>query len=119
MVNLIKSLLPYFHEKSHIVNISSVGGINGSSKFPGLSSYSSSKGALNILTEVLAVEFKNGPYINSLCLGAVQTPMLELAFPDYKASTTPAEMANFIYGFSTSNPIMFNGKIIPVSISNP
>ena len=119
VVNLIKSLLPYFHEKSHIVNISSVGGINGSSKFPGLSSYSSSKGALNILTEVLAVEFKNGPYINSLCLGAVQTPMLELAFPDYNASTTPAEMANFIYGFSTSNPIMFNGKIIPVSISNP
>ena len=119
VVELIKSLLPYFHEKSHIVNISSVGGINGSSKFPGLSSYSSSKGALNILTEVLAVEFKNGPYINSLCLGAVQTPMLELAFPDYKASTNPAEMANFIYDFSTSNPIMFNGKIIPVSISNP
>ncbi len=119
VVDLIKSLIPYFHEKSHIVNISSVGGINGSSKFPGLSSYSSSKGALNILTEVLAVEFKNGPYINSLCLGAVQTPMLELAFPDYKASTTPGEMANFIYAFSTSNPIMFNGKIIPVSISNP
>ena len=119
VVNLIKSLLPFFHENSHIVNISSVGGINGSSKFPGLSSYSSSKGALNILTEVLAVEFKNGPYINSLCLGAVQTPMLELAFPDYKASTKPEDMANFIYSFSTSNPIMFNGKIIPVSISNP
>lgn len=119
VVNLIKSLLPYYNEKSHIVNISSVGGINGSSKFPGLSSYSSSKGALNILTEVLAVEFESGPYINSLCLGAVQTPMLELAFPDYKASTTPKEMANFIYNFSTSNPIMFNGKIIPVSVSNP
>jgi NAD(P)-dependent dehydrogenase (short-subunit alcohol dehydrogenase family) len=119
VVNLIKSLLPFFHENSHIVNISSVGGINGSSKFPGLSSYSSSKGALNILTEVLAVEFENGPYINSLCLGAVQTPMLELAFPDYKALTKPKDMANFIYSFSTSNPIMFNGKIIPVSISNP
>jgi len=119
VVKLIKSLLPFFHENSHIINISSVGGINGSSKFPGLSSYSSSKGALNILTEVLAVEFKNGPYINSLCLGAVQTPMLELAFPDYKALTKPEDMANFIYSFSTSNPIMFNGKIIPVSISNP
>ena len=119
VVNLIKSLLPFFHENSHIVNISSLGGVNGSSKFPGLSSYSSSKGALNILTEVLAVEFKNGPYINSLCLGAVQTPMLELAFPDYKALTKPGDMANFIYSFSTSNPIMFNGKIIPVSISNP
>ena len=83
MVNLTKSLLPFFHENSHIINISSVGGINGSSKFPGLSSYSSSKGALNILTEVLAVEFKNGPYINSLCLSS-PNPMLELAFPDLK-----------------------------------
>ena len=119
VVNLIKSLMPFFNNNSHIVNISSIGGINGSSKFPGLSSYSSSKGALNILTEVLAVEFDKGPFVNSLSLGAVQTPMLELAFPDYKAPTTPEEMAVFIYNFSTASPIMFNGKVIPVSTSNP
>ena len=111
--------MPFFNNNSHIVNISSIGGINGSSKFPGLSSYSSSKGALNILTEVLAVEFDKGPFVNSLSLGAVQTPMLELAFPDYKAPTTPEEMAIFIYNFSTASPIMFNGKVIPVSTSNP
>ena len=119
IVRLIQSLFPFFKKDSHIVNISSIGGIGGSSKFPGLASYSSSKGALNILTEVLAVEFDKGPYVNSLSLGAVQTPMLELAFPDYKAPTTPEEMAVFIYNFSTASPIMFNGKVIPVSTSNP
>ena len=99
--------------------VSSIGGIRGSSKFPGLASYSSSKGALNILTEVLATEFKDGPYFNTLCLGAVQTPMLELAFPGYNAEVKPKDMAQFIYDFSTSNPLLFNGKVIPVSISNP
>ena len=119
IVRLIKSLFPYFKKDSHIVNISSIGGIGGSSKFPGLASYSSSKGALNILTEVIATEFKDGPYINSLCLGAVQTPMLEIAFPGYNAEVKPKDMAQFIYNFSTSDPLLFNGKVIPVSISNP
>ena len=80
--------MPFLKNNSHIVNISSIGGINGSSKFPGLSSYSSSKGALNILTEVLAVEFDKGPYVNSLSLGAVQTPMLSLPFLTIKLNNT-------------------------------
>ncbi len=119
IVRLIQSLFPFFKKDSHILNVSSIGGIGGSSKFPGLSSYSSSKGALNILTEVLATEFKEGPYFNALCLGAVKTRMLELAFPGYNAEVKPKDMAQFIYDFSTSNPLLFNGKVIPVSISNP
>ena len=119
IVRLIQSLFPFFKKDSHILNVSSIGGIGGSSKFPGLASYSSSKGALNILTEVLATEFKEGPYFNALCLGAVQTPMLEIAFPGYNAEVKPEGMAQFIYNFSTSNPLLFNGKVIPVSISNP
>jgi NAD(P)-dependent dehydrogenase (short-subunit alcohol dehydrogenase family) len=119
IISLVQSLFPYFKKDSHIINISSIGGIVGSSKFPGLTSYSSSKGALNILTEVLATEFKDGPYFNTLCLGAVQTPMLELAFPGYNAEVKPEDMAQFIYNFSTANPLLFNGKVIPVSISNP
>ena len=119
IVRLIQSLFPFFKKDSHIINVSSIGGIGGSSKFPGLSSYSSSKGALNILTEVLATEFKEGPYFNALCLGAVKTRMLELAFPGYNAEVKPKDMAQFIYDFSTSNPLLFNGKVIPVSISNP
>ena len=117
VIELIQGILPFFKSKSQIINISSIGGINGTSKFKGLSAYSSSKGALNILTEVLAEEFKdNGPIINSLCLGSVQTKMLEQAFPGYKAQVQPREMANFIYDFSQSGGKVFNGKIIPISL---
>ena len=117
VIELIREILPFFKSKSQIINISSIGGINGTSKFKGLSAYSSSKGALNILTEVLAEEFKeNGPVINSLCLGSVQTKMLEKAFPGYKAQVQPKEMANFIYDFSQTGGKVFNGKVVPVSL---
>ena len=117
---LIRKLFSYFNEKSHIINISSIGGISGSSKFSGLSAYSSSKGALNILTEMLAEEFKDtGIRINALALGSVQTEMLEKAFPGYKANISSMEMADFIYKFSLEGNSFFNGKIIPVSITNP
>ena len=99
---------------------SSIGGISGSSKFPGLTAYSSSKGALNILTEVLAEEFKeSGPKFNSLSLGSVNTPMLNKAFPGYKAQVDPNEMASFIFDFANNSSKVFNGKVIPVSSSNP
>ena len=117
---LIRQLFSYFNENSHIINISSIGGISGSSKFSGLSAYSSSKGALNILTEMLAEEFKDtGIRINALALGSVQTEMLEKAFPGYKANISAMEMADFIYKFSLEGNTFFNGKIIPVSITNP
>ena len=117
VIELIQGILPFFKSKSQIINISSIGGINGTNKFKGLSAYSSSKGALNILTEVLAEEFKeNGPIINSLCLGSVQTKMLEQAFPGYKAQVQPKEMANFIYDFTQTGGKVFNGKVIPVSL---
>ena len=120
VANLIKNLYPFFNKKSHIVNISSIGGVIGSSKFKGLTAYSSSKGALNILTEVLAEEFKeSGPYFNSLCLGSVQTKMLEQVFPGYKAQVKPKDMAKFIFDFANNGTKYFNGKVIPVSLSNP
>ena len=120
VISLIQSLLPFFKKDSHVVNISSIGGISGSSKFPGLTAYSSSKGALNILTEVLAEEFKeSGPKFNSLSLGSVNTPMLNQAFPGYQAQVNPNEMASFIYDFANNSSKVFNGKVIPVSSSNP
>ena len=120
VVSLIQCLLPFFKKDSHVVNISSIGGISGSSKFPGLTAYSSSKGALNILTEVLAEEFKeSGPKFNSLSLGSVNTPMLNKAFPGYKAQVDPNEMASFIFDFANNSSKVFNGKVIPVSSSNP
>lgn len=120
VAELIRQLILYFNKKSHVINISSIGGIGGTSKFPGLSAYSSSKGALNILTEMLAEEFKDKDIsFNTLALGAVQTEMLEEAFPGYKANISPSEMANFIYKFSLEGNNFFNGKIIPVSTTNP
>ncbi|MBN8702717.1 MAG: SDR family oxidoreductase [Bacteroidetes bacterium] len=118
---LTQNLLPLFSSSnSHIVNISSMGGFQGSAKFSGLSAYSSSKGALSILTECLAEELKeNKIAVNCLCLGAVQTEMLSNAFPGYKAPVTPLKMAEYILNFALTGQHYFNGKILPVSLSTP
>ena len=117
---LIRHLLPLLTTDSHILNISSMGGVNGTAKFPGLAAYSSSKGALGILTELLAEEFKdNGPRCNALALGAVQTEMLAEAFPDYKAPVSAAQMATYIVDFSLNGHHLYNGKVLPISQSTP
>ena len=117
---LIRNLLPLLTTDSHILNISSMGGVNGTAKFPGLAAYSSSKGALGILTELLAEEFKdNGPRCNALALGAVQTEMLAEAFPDYKAPVSAAQMATYIADFSLNGHHLYNGKVLPISQSTP
>lgn len=119
---LIQTLLPYFNKKSktHIVNVGSFGGFQGSSKFPGLSAYSSSKAALCGLTECLAEELKpKNISVNCLAIGAVQTEMLGKAFPGYKAPLKANEMAEFICNFALTGQRYFNGKIIPVSSSTP
>jgi NAD(P)-dependent dehydrogenase (short-subunit alcohol dehydrogenase family) len=121
-VVLIQVLLPLLlkAQKPHVINISSMGGVQGSVKFPGLASYSSSKAALGVMTECLAAEFKESPLrFNTLALGSVQTEMLEAAFPGYKAPLMPAEMAAFIKDFAENGGTYFNGKIIPVSLSIP
>jgi NAD(P)-dependent dehydrogenase (short-subunit alcohol dehydrogenase family) len=105
---------------AHIVNISSMGGFQGSAKFAGLSAYSSSKGALSILTECLAEELKEKNIrANCLCLGAVTTEMLKQAFPDYEAPLNPVQMAQYIGNFALHAHMYFNGKVLPVSISTP
>ena len=101
VARLIQICLPFMKENSQVINISSIGGVQGSVKFPGLSAYSSSKGALITLTEMLAEEYKELKInFNVLALGAVQTEMLEEAFPGYKASVSSKEMADYIYDFS-------------------
>lgn len=117
---LIKNTIDFMQSGSNVLNISSIGGIQGSVKFPGLSAYSSSKGALNILTEMLAEEYKErGIHFNSLALGSVQTKMLEKAFPNFTASTSALEMAEYIYNFSTNGYKLMNGKVISVSSTTP
>lgn len=117
---LTQLLVPLFSSKAHIVNISSVGGIQGSVKFAGLTAYSSSKAALLSLTECLAEEYKETDWaFNCLALGAVQTEMLEEAFPGYQAPTLAVEMASYIYDFSLNGNKFYKGKVLNVSKSTP
>ena len=119
---LIQGVIPLLDpdKRAHILNISSIGGFQGSSKFAGLSAYSSSKAALACLTECLAEEFKESNIaFNCLALGAVQTEMLESAFPGYKAPLSAGQMAVYISDFLLNAHNFMNGKIIPVSLSTP
>ena len=121
-IQVVQSLIPNLNKTKncHIINIGSMGGFQGSVKFPGLSLYSSSKAALANLTECLAEEYKESNIkINCLALGSVQTEMLNKAFPGFKAQTSPEEMAKYIAEFSQQKPIYFNGKVIPISNSTP
>ena len=119
---LTQQLLPFLKQAkgAHVVNISSVGGIQGSVKFDGLSAYSSSKGALCILTECLANELRDERInVNCLALGAVQTEMLQQAFPGYEAPIKANEMGEFVAWFTQNGNKFFNGKILPVALSTP
>jgi short-subunit dehydrogenase len=117
---LMKHLSSLMNSGSHIVNIGSMGGYQGSSKFPGLSQYSATKGALAILTECFAEEKKHeGISANCLALGAVDTEMLCEAFPGYHSGMSAENMAQFIAQFTLSGNQFFNGKVLPVSSSTP
>jgi 3-oxoacyl-[acyl-carrier protein] reductase len=118
---IIKNLLPLLKAgNAHIVNISSMGGFQGSTKFNGLSHYSATKAALAVLTECCAEEYKKDHLsFNALALGAVQTDMLAEAFPGYKAPVTAEEMGEFIANFAINGNRFFNGKILPISITIP
>ncbi|MFD0932479.1 SDR family NAD(P)-dependent oxidoreductase [Psychroflexus salinarum] len=118
--DLTHKLLPLMKESTHVVTISSMGGVQGSMKFPGLAAYSSSKAAVITLTELLAEEYKeNGPSFNVLALGAVQTEMLEEAFPGLEAPISALDMAEYIKDFSENGQRFYNGKLLQVSSSTP
>lgn len=120
IVSLTQVALPFLKKGSHVVTISSMGGIQGSMKFAGLSAYSSSKGAVITLAELLSEEFKDqGISFNVLALGSVQTEMLAEAFPGYQAPLTAPEMADYIKDFALTGNKFFNGKVLQVSSSTP
>ena len=115
-----QACIPFMKRDSHIVNIGSMGGFQGSSKFVGLSAYSASKAAVASFTECLAEEMKEqGIKANCLALGAAQTEMLATAFPGYEAPVSASEMARFIADFGLNAHHWINGKVIPVSLSTP
>jgi len=116
---MIKALAPYMEKKSHILNIGSMGGFQGSAKFPGLAAYSASKSALHTLTECLAQELITDQIsVNCLALGSAQTEMLEKAFPGYESPVQAYQMGKYIADFSLTGHQFFNGKILPVAVLN-
>ncbi|TDS14056.1 SDR family NAD(P)-dependent oxidoreductase [Sphingobacterium paludis] len=119
-VNMIKHVAPLMKSGGHIVNIGSMGGFQGSSKFPGLSAYSASKGALAVLTECLAEELKpQGIKVNCLALGSAQTEMFEAAFPGVEAGTLAFEMGRYVAEFAENGHKYYNGKVLPVANTTP
>ncbi len=119
VMETVQALLPKL-AKAHIVNISSMGGFQGTVKFAGLAAYSTSKAALVSFTELFAEEFKHTETrMNCLCLGAVQTEMLHEAFPGYEALISPNEMAQYICNFALTAHQWMNGRVIPVSLTTP
>jgi len=119
---LIRMLKPLMggEKVSHIINIGSMGGFQGASKFPGLSAYSSSKSAIAGLSECLAEEFgDDNVKVNCLAFGAVQTEMLEKAFPGFQAPLSPSQMADFVLDFAMNGHLYYNGKVLPISSSTP
>jgi NAD(P)-dependent dehydrogenase (short-subunit alcohol dehydrogenase family) len=120
VAELTKICIPFMQKGSHVVTISSMGGIQGSMKFAGLAAYSSSKGAVITLSELLAEEYKeHGIAFNVLALGAVNTEMLQEAFPGYEAPLSAKEMADYIFNFALTGNKFYNGKVLQVSSSTP
>ncbi|AWM13172.1 short-chain dehydrogenase [Flavobacterium sediminis] len=120
VAELTRICIPFMLNESHVVTISSMGGVQGSMKFPGLAAYSSSKGAVITLSELLAEEYKEkGIAFNVLALGAVNTEMLQEAFPGYEAPLSAQEMADYIFNFALTGNKYFNGKVLQVSSTTP
>ncbi len=119
-VRMIQGVVNLMPQGSHIVNIGSMGGFQGSPKFPGLSAYSASKAALHSLTECLALEFTDRDIkVNCLAIGSAQTEMLEQAFPGYQSPVMAFEMGKYIADFSITGHRFYNGKVLPVAVSTP
>jgi NAD(P)-dependent dehydrogenase (short-subunit alcohol dehydrogenase family) len=120
IVRLTQALKSHLKKGSHIVNISSMSGYQGSLKFGGLSAYGAAKAAVIGLSEILSAEFaKDEITVNCLCLGAVQTEMLEEAFPGFDAPVSPPKMGSYIADFVTNAHQFYNGKVLPVALNDP
>jgi len=119
-VRMTQAMLPVMSKGSHIVNIGSMGGYQGSVKFPGLAAYSASKAALHSFTECLAFELAGQDInVNCLALGSAQTEMLEKAFPGYQSPVMAFEMGKYIADFAVTGHRFFNGKVLPVAVTTP
>lgn len=97
-----KAVLPWMKMKGGgaIVNIGSLAGIRGTSKFFGFGAYTVSKFAVVGLTEAMAVDFKQyGIRVNCVAPGAVNTPLLKSVAPHLTTQAVPADIAEAVLFF--------------------
>ncbi len=101
--------------RGSIVNVASISGVNGPTKFPGFVSYCAAKAAVIMLTESLASELRDTPVrVNAISPGSVDTAMWAKASGGAPADMTPEEIAESIFFLlaSTSRPV--NGQNLHV-----
>lgn len=116
-LKLVRDLKNLFSNPSHIINISSMSGFQGSKKMKGLAVYSASKAALGSLTSSIAVEFaSNNIYCNCIALGSVDTDMIKISIPGLQPQIKPVDAASFISQFALTGHQYCNGQIIPITL---
>ena len=92
-----------------IVFVSSLSGVAGAEKFPGMSAYVAAKSGLAGLAEALAVEGReSGIRVNAVSPGAVDTPMLRIAGVEGPA-LQPADVARIILWLASEESAPLTG----------
>jgi NAD(P)-dependent dehydrogenase (short-subunit alcohol dehydrogenase family) len=92
-----------------IVMVSSLSGVFGAEKFPGMAAYVAAKSGLAGLTEALAVEGRQLRIrVNAVSPGAVDTPMLRVAGVEGPA-LAPAEVARMIVWLASPESAPLSG----------
>src|SRR5438445_11312822 len=92
-----------------IVMVSSLSGVAGAEKFPGMAAYVAAKSGLAGLTEALAVEGRPiGIRVNAVSPGAVDTPMLKIAGVE-GPRLQPVEVARIIVWLCSADSAPLSG----------
>lgn len=103
-------------EHNAIVNVSSLSGVQGVSKFPGVSAYAASKAAIIGLSESLAQE--GAAYhiqVNCIAPGTMNTQSMRDKFPDLSISMQPMDIAKQILPLiDVSSCGLVTGKVLEV-----
>ncbi len=98
-----------------IVLVSSLSGVFGAEKFPGMSAYVAAKSGLAGLTEVLAVEGKERRIrVNAVSPGSVDTPMLRTAGVQGPA-LDPTEVARIIAWLASAESSPLSGANLRIN----
>jgi NAD(P)-dependent dehydrogenase (short-subunit alcohol dehydrogenase family) len=92
-----------------IVMVSSLSGVAGAEKFPGMAAYVAAKSGLAGLTEALAVEGRElGIRVNAISPGAVDTDMLRIAGVE-GPTLAPADVARVILWLASPESAPLSG----------